>query len=55
LELGISLAIGGVATHTRSYFLSIHPITHLLLTKLLQKEAHLEMLPAMMGSKPAGS
>ena len=55
LFLGISLATGGVVFHARSYPSSIHPITVLLLTKVLQKDAHFEMLPVLMGSEPAVS
>ena len=55
LEVGIYLETGGVVSHTRSYPLSIDLIAHLLLTKVLQKGAHFEMLPVVMGSEPAGS
>ncbi len=50
-----SLGEGGWWSHTRSYPLLIQFITHLLLTNVLQNEAHFEMLPVWIGSEPAGS
>jgi hypothetical protein len=54
-EFGNVFSTGGVVSHTRSYPLSIYPITHLILTNVLQKGAHFEILPVVMGSESAGS